>query len=212
VSLTAGTVTTITLGLLTGPFKLMNHTSSKVTEASGSYTDNGGSVIQDDWSGSPHQQAAFHRAIANVTGNETLLTLLEGISGRTLRARIWRGLVDSRSYGRTLAEHEAIYAALAARDAALGHAAALLHVSNTGQWLREHLESTSGSPESGPADGLASRPGPPTPGANRQEVPDDRARRDARAPDTSRNLRPVVPVSSASHRTALLPVSRKGPC
>ncbi|PPS67267.1 MULTISPECIES: FadR/GntR family transcriptional regulator [Streptomyces] len=101
--------------------------------------------------------AAFHRAIANVTGNETLITLLEGISGRTLRARIWRGLVDSRSYGRTLAEHEAIYAALAARDAALGHAAALLHVSNTEQWLRKHLESTSGSPESGgPAGGLAS--------------------------------------------------------
>ncbi|MFF7472316.1 FCD domain-containing protein [Streptomyces sp. NPDC008092] len=83
--------------------------------------------------------AAFHRAIASVTGNESLLTLLQGISGRTLRARIWRGLVDTRAAGRTLAEHEAIYAALAARDAALAHAAALLHVANTEQWLREHL-------------------------------------------------------------------------
>ncbi|MEU0672208.1 FadR/GntR family transcriptional regulator [Streptomyces sp. NPDC006172] len=85
--------------------------------------------------------AAFHRAIADITGNETLITLLEGIAGRTLRARIWRGLVDARAAGRTLAEHEAIYAALAARDVALSQAAALLHVSNTEQWLREHLAS-----------------------------------------------------------------------
>ncbi|NEE26978.1 FadR family transcriptional regulator, partial [Streptomyces sp. SID7982] len=34
--------------------------------------------------------AAFHRAIVAATGNESLLTLLEGVSGRTLRARIWR--------------------------------------------------------------------------------------------------------------------------
>ncbi|MER5374235.1 FadR/GntR family transcriptional regulator [Streptomyces sp. NPDC002553] len=83
--------------------------------------------------------AAFHRAIADITGNETLIMLLEGIAGRTLRARIWRGLVDTRAAGRTLAEHEAIYAALAARDAGLSQAAALLHVSSTEQWLREHL-------------------------------------------------------------------------
>ncbi|MEV5957754.1 FadR/GntR family transcriptional regulator [Streptomyces sp. NPDC051987] len=87
---------------------------------------------------------AFHRAIVDVTGNESLITLLEGISGRTLRARIWRGLVDSRAAARTLAEHEAIYAALASRDAVLSHAAALVHVNNTEQWLREHLEAAEG--------------------------------------------------------------------
>jgi GntR family transcriptional regulator, transcriptional repressor for pyruvate dehydrogenase complex len=89
---------------------------------------------------------AFHRAIVDVTGNETLITLLESISGRTLRARIWRGLADTRAAGRTLAEHEAIYAALAARNVSLGHAAALLHVSNTEQWLREHLEAREALP------------------------------------------------------------------
>ncbi|CAM5355428.1 hypothetical protein SVIOM74S_01178 [Streptomyces violarus] len=83
--------------------------------------------------------AAFHRAVVTATGNESLLTLLEGISGRTLRARIWRGLVDDKAAGRTLAEHEAIFNALSTRDAALSQAAALLHVSNTEQWLREHL-------------------------------------------------------------------------
>jgi GntR family transcriptional repressor for pyruvate dehydrogenase complex len=85
---------------------------------------------------------AVHRAVVSATGNETLLTLLEGISGRTLRARIWRGLVDTHAAGRTLAEHEAIFSALATRDATLSHAAALLHVSNTEQWLRRHLQTT----------------------------------------------------------------------
>jgi len=84
--------------------------------------------------------AAFHRAIAAATGNETLTAVLDGISGRTLRARIWRGMQDDGSAVRTLAEHEAIFAALLRRDAPLSQAAALVHISNTEQWLREHLE------------------------------------------------------------------------
>ncbi|MER6138504.1 FCD domain-containing protein [Streptomyces sparsogenes] len=84
--------------------------------------------------------AAFHRAVIAATGNATLATLLEGIASRTLRARVWRGLVDEDAAGRTLAEHKAIYHALAAGDAALAQAAALMHVSTTEQWLREHLD------------------------------------------------------------------------
>lgn len=83
---------------------------------------------------------AFHRAVIVATGNATLTTLLEGISSRTVRARVWRGLVDDDAAGRTLTEHEAIYTALVNRNAALAEAAALVHVSNTEQWLREHLE------------------------------------------------------------------------
>ncbi|GKQ35288.1 FadR/GntR family transcriptional regulator [Streptomyces sp. A012304] len=94
--------------------------------------------------------AAFHRAVISATGNETLLTLLEGVSGRTLRARIWRGLVDDQASGRTLAEHEAIFRALSQRDAALSQAAALLHVSNTEQWLREHLRANASLPFGAP--------------------------------------------------------------
>ncbi|MCQ9129639.1 MULTISPECIES: FadR/GntR family transcriptional regulator [Streptomyces] len=97
--------------------------------------------------------AAFHRAVIAATGNETLLALLEGISGRTLRARIRRGLVDSQAAGRTLAEHEAIFDALSARDAALSQAAALLHVSNTERWLKEHLRSGAPLPFGTPARG-----------------------------------------------------------
>lgn len=83
--------------------------------------------------------AAFHRAVVAATGNETLSTVLEGISSRTLRARVWRGLVDADAADRTLREHEAIYMALAAGDAIQAQAAALMHITTTENWLRAHL-------------------------------------------------------------------------
>jgi GntR family transcriptional repressor for pyruvate dehydrogenase complex len=88
--------------------------------------------------------AAFHRAVIEATGNQTLACLLEGISSRTLRARVWRGLVDEHSAPNTLAEHRAIYDALAAGDAALAQAAALVHISSTERWLRDHLPDAPG--------------------------------------------------------------------
>ncbi|MGO4748793.1 FadR/GntR family transcriptional regulator, partial [Streptomyces sp. 2MCAF27] len=94
-------------------------------------------VARDDVEELNEHDAAFHRAVIAATGNATLATLLEGIASRTLRARIWRGLVDEDAAGRTLAEHEAIYHALSAGDAPLAQAAALMHVSTTEQWLRE---------------------------------------------------------------------------
>ncbi|MEV0153790.1 FadR/GntR family transcriptional regulator [Micromonospora sp. NPDC050686] len=83
--------------------------------------------------------AAFHRAVVAATGNETLSTVLEGISSRTVRARVWRGLVDADAAGQTLREHEAIYLALAAGDAIQAQAAALMHIMTTERWLRLHL-------------------------------------------------------------------------
>lgn len=83
--------------------------------------------------------AAFHRAVVAATGNQTLTSLLEGISGRTVRARVWRGMVAGNVADRTLAQHQEIYDALAAGDAALARAAALVHVATTEEWLRKHL-------------------------------------------------------------------------
>ncbi|MFD9123961.1 RICIN domain-containing protein [Kitasatospora sp. NPDC059571] len=56
VSLSAGTSTTITIGLLTGPFKLVNRKSGKVLDVSGASTADGGPVIQNTWSGGADQQ------------------------------------------------------------------------------------------------------------------------------------------------------------
>jgi GntR family transcriptional repressor for pyruvate dehydrogenase complex len=90
--------------------------------------------------------AAFHRAVVAATGNETLSTVLEGISSRTLRARVWRGLVDADAADRTLREHEAIYEALAAGDAIQAQAAALMHITTTENWLRAHLRDDPDTP------------------------------------------------------------------
>lgn len=82
---------------------------------------------------------AFHRAVVAATGNVTLTTLLDGISSQTLRARVWRGLIDANAAGRTLAEHQAIYSALVARDAVLAEAAELVHVTSIETWLRAQV-------------------------------------------------------------------------
>jgi GntR family transcriptional repressor for pyruvate dehydrogenase complex len=108
-------------------------------------------AARDDVERLNEHDAAFHRAVVAATGNATLATLLEGISGRTLSARVWRGLVDDNAAGRTLAEHEAIYQALADGDAVLAQAAALMHVSTTERWLRAHLERDGRLPGDGSA-------------------------------------------------------------
>ncbi|MDH2430768.1 FadR/GntR family transcriptional regulator [Sphaerisporangium sp. TRM90804] len=96
-------------------------------------------AAQDDVEALNHHDDAFHRAVFEATGNRSLFALLSGISGRTLRARVWRGLVEDDVAGRTVAEHTAIYRALADGDASLAQAAALMHVSTTETWLRENL-------------------------------------------------------------------------
>lgn len=102
--------------------------------------------------------AAFHHAVIAAAGNSTLTTLLEGISSPTVRARVWRGLVDEKAGARTIAEHQAIYDALAARDRALAEAAALLHVSTTEQWLRKHVGPDGGDARTGQRAPAAQRP------------------------------------------------------
>ncbi|MET9179084.1 FadR/GntR family transcriptional regulator [Kitasatospora aureofaciens] len=94
---------------------------------------------QDDVELLLRHDAAFHHAVARATRNETLATLLEHISGRTLSARAWRGLAEADAAGRTVAEHEAIHQALVARDPNLAQATALMHVNTTERWLRDHL-------------------------------------------------------------------------
>jgi GntR family transcriptional repressor for pyruvate dehydrogenase complex len=83
--------------------------------------------------------AAFHRAVVDATGNETLATLLDGISSRTLRARIWRGTAERGVTAVTVAQHAAIYEALANRDPLVASAAALMHVDTSERWLRDHI-------------------------------------------------------------------------
>jgi GntR family transcriptional repressor for pyruvate dehydrogenase complex len=80
--------------------------------------------------------AAFHLEVFAATKNQTLLSVLDGLSSLTLRARIWRAVVEADAITETLHEHRAIFSALAARDRPLAEAAALLHVTTSENWLR----------------------------------------------------------------------------
>jgi GntR family transcriptional repressor for pyruvate dehydrogenase complex len=86
-----------------------------------------------------HCDHAFHSTVFEATGNRTLTSILDGLSSRTLRARIWRGLVEAEASEQTIREHRAIHNALASRDRPLAEAAALMHVNTSEQWLRDML-------------------------------------------------------------------------
>lgn len=78
----------------------------------------------------------FHSAIADLAGNSYLATLIESLSSRTVRARVWRGLTQENSIKRTLSEHAAIVEALAAGDSKLVESLSTVHISGVEQWLR----------------------------------------------------------------------------
>jgi GntR family transcriptional repressor for pyruvate dehydrogenase complex len=79
----------------------------------------------------------FHGFIAGLSGNPYLSSLLESLSGSTLRARIWRGLTEEHSVDRTLAEHHAIVDALSAGDAELVRSCVTVHISGVERWLAQ---------------------------------------------------------------------------
>ncbi|MFJ2956003.1 FadR family transcriptional regulator [Streptomyces sp. NBC_00669] len=81
----------------------------------------------------------FHRGIVQGSGNSVLCSLLDGLSGPTTRARVWRGLTQEDAVSRTLHEHRAILAALRDRDAEAARSWATVHVASVEQWLRSTL-------------------------------------------------------------------------
>jgi GntR family transcriptional repressor for pyruvate dehydrogenase complex len=83
--------------------------------------------------------AEFHAILAGAPGNAVLKSLLESISSRTVRARVWHGVADRLALDVARAEHTRIYEAIEAGNADLARAAALLHIETNERWLREHL-------------------------------------------------------------------------
>jgi len=81
----------------------------------------------------------FHRGIVQSSGNSVLCSLLDGLSGPTTRARIWRGLTQEDAVSRTLHEHRAILDALRDRDAEAARSWATVHIASVEQWLRSTL-------------------------------------------------------------------------
>jgi GntR family transcriptional regulator, transcriptional repressor for pyruvate dehydrogenase complex len=81
----------------------------------------------------------FHRRIAAGSGNAVLCSLIDGLSGPTTRARVWRGLTQEGAVAKTREQHTAICDALAAREPELARSWATVHVAGVEEWLRQAL-------------------------------------------------------------------------
>jgi GntR family transcriptional repressor for pyruvate dehydrogenase complex len=97
----------------------------------------------------------FHRIIVQASGNATLASLIQNLSGGTLRARVWRAIRERGAVESTRQLHHDIYAALKARDPDLAAAADLVHLAEGERWLRGMLaqEAAAGRPP-GPGDAV----------------------------------------------------------
>ena len=103
---------------------------------------------------------SFHGAITSAAGNAYLTSLIESLSSRTVRARIWRGLTQENSVPRTLGEHHAILDALERGDAALARALTIVHISGVEQWLTDAVHALSEPESLGLGVSRAAKPSP----------------------------------------------------
>ncbi|HEY9392054.1 MAG TPA: FadR/GntR family transcriptional regulator [Mycobacteriales bacterium] len=101
----------------------------------------------------------FHNQVVAATGNATLCSLVDAVSVRSLRARIWRASMSGLK-SLTLSQHSLILDALRRHDPSLARSAATIHVSQSEQWLRQYLESAHIARRSGAATPLLQLGGP----------------------------------------------------
>jgi GntR family transcriptional regulator, transcriptional repressor for pyruvate dehydrogenase complex len=77
----------------------------------------------------------FHRIIVNACGNATLASLIQNLSGGTIRARVWRAIREQGAVESTRRLHHDIFRALEQRDPELAAAADLVHLAEGESWL-----------------------------------------------------------------------------
>ncbi len=82
----------------------------------------------------------FHRIIAVASGNSTLASLIQNLSGGTIRARLWRSVTEQGAIEITRKRHRDILDALRDGDAERASAADLIHLSEGEHWLRCLIE------------------------------------------------------------------------
>lgn len=71
---------------------------------------------------------SFHGVIARASGNPVLATIVETMSGKTLRPHAWCGMTGESDLHLTLTEHQAIYEALTAGDSYRARIRAAAHI------------------------------------------------------------------------------------
>ena len=83
---------------------------------------------------------AFHRVVADASGNELLAGILEALAPVTVRPRIWRALVDEGSLDVQIHQHRSIADAIRARDPGAARAAAIVHLADVARFFAEHVD------------------------------------------------------------------------
>ncbi len=79
----------------------------------------------------------FHRLLAIGSGNRALASIIDSLRQPTYRARVWRGLTQTDAVKRTLAEHRAILASIAAREPEVARSWATVHIAGVERWIQE---------------------------------------------------------------------------
>jgi GntR family transcriptional repressor for pyruvate dehydrogenase complex len=95
----------------------------------------------DDLEEFVRHDAEFHAQVAAASDNQTLASMLNGVSSHAFRARVWQGIIDTEAITRTIFEHHRILDALRGGDSELARAAALAHVATTEEFMRRMLVS-----------------------------------------------------------------------
>lgn len=80
----------------------------------------------------------FHRIIARASGNRPLAALIESLTGRTFRARLWRAISDRGSVRETQGEHRAILDELNARDPERARIRMAVHLLGVEEFSQAH--------------------------------------------------------------------------
>jgi GntR family transcriptional regulator, transcriptional repressor for pyruvate dehydrogenase complex len=85
---------------------------------------------------------AFHSLITSHCGNPVLAALVENTSGNTVRARLWRGRLDTGADARTVTEHRLIYEAIRDGDSERARLRAAAHILGVEDAVRAMTVST----------------------------------------------------------------------
>jgi GntR family transcriptional regulator, transcriptional repressor for pyruvate dehydrogenase complex len=97
---------------------------------------------------------AFHSLIARASGNSALAGLIDNLSSRTVRARLWRSVSQRDSIRTAHQQHRAILADLVARDPDRARVRMTVHLLDVEEFVAAHPVQVALAEEEGPTAAL----------------------------------------------------------
>jgi len=83
---------------------------------------------------------AFHRIVAEASGNDVLQALIDALASRTIRTRLWRAVSEQGAVERTHRQHEEILRSLASGDPDRARTAMAFHLMGVEDFTATHDE------------------------------------------------------------------------